>query len=184
MQALAHMPTATRQGDLEAAFRACYEAHRERVYRLSLRYAGGEQGFAEDLTHDVFVKLLENLPHLDDHEDLGGWLYRVTANLAVSRLRRARVFASRIVRGLADNDDAPAVDERFELQESAARALEALRAMPARERVVICMKVLDGMSQKEIALALSLSEGYVSKLCARAWLRVRKAGWEVDDGDA
>ena len=43
------------------------------------------------------------------------------------------------------------------------------------------MKLLDGKSGKEIADTLVMSEGYVSKLLARAWQRLRKAGWEVDD---
>jgi RNA polymerase sigma-70 factor (ECF subfamily) len=44
------------------------------------------------------------------------------------------------------------------------------------------MHVLDGLSQREIARTLDLSEGYVSKLLARAWSKLRAAGWEVDEG--
>jgi DNA-directed RNA polymerase specialized sigma24 family protein len=43
------------------------------------------------------------------------------------------------------------------------------------------MKVLDGASQREIARALDVSEGYVSKLIARSVERLAAAGWEVDD---
>jgi DNA-directed RNA polymerase specialized sigma subunit len=42
------------------------------------------------------------------------------------------------------------------------------------------MRYLDGMSQTNIAKALGLSEGYVSKLLARALQSLRALDWEVD----
>jgi RNA polymerase sigma factor (sigma-70 family) len=164
-------------------FTACYEAHRDSVYHLGLRYGGGDRSFAEDLTHDVFVRLLEHLPELNETHDLGGWLYRVAANLALSRRRRARSIVRRFLpdygRLVAGEEPAPQL--LFEQREAAALAVTALGALPARERVVLCMKVLDGKSQREIAGLLSLTEGYVSKVYARAWARLRAAGWESDD---
>ena len=68
-----------------------------------------------------------------------------------------------------------------ESRQNAERALAVLARLPGRQRVALSMKVLDGMSQREIASALGLSEGYVSKLIDRAWTTVRAAGWEVSD---
>ena len=48
-----------------------------------------------------------------------------------------------------------------------------------QERVVLALKILDGLSQREIAALLSLSEGYVSKLTARATARLGAQGWKV-----
>jgi RNA polymerase sigma-70 factor (ECF subfamily) len=167
-------------------FEACYRAHHARVYHHCLRYGGGNASFAEDVTHDVFLKLLEHLPALDERHDLGGWLYRVAANLAVTRLRRSRSIVRRFLpayrRSVAEVE--PALDAAFEQREAASGALATLRTLPPRERVVLCMKLLDGKSQREIAATLSLTEGYVSKLYARAWQRVRAAGWEGDDDEA
>ncbi|HEY3355544.1 MAG TPA: sigma-70 family RNA polymerase sigma factor [Polyangia bacterium] len=167
-------------------FDACYREHRERLFRLALRYGAGDAAFAEDVTHDVLLKLLEHLPRLGEHEDLGGWLYRVTVNTALSRLRHERSVFGRVLKRLKAEPEpaAPAPDVLFEQHEAAAAAMHTLRAMPPRERIVICMKILDGKSQQEIAAALSLSEGYVSKLVTRAWDRIRASGWEVDDAEA
>lgn len=163
-------------------FEACYEAHRQRVYHLCLRYGGGNPSFAEDVTHEVFLKLLEHLPRLDNPDDLGGWLYRVAANLSLTHLRRSRSILARFLPAYRSTvaHAEPAPDELFEQREAAAAAMRTLRQLPPRERVVICMKMLDGKSQKEIAETLSVSEGYVSKLLARAWQRIRAAGWEGD----
>ena len=58
--------------------------------------------------------------------------------------------------------------------------MDTLKKLPAKERVVVCMKYLDGRSQQEIAKTLGFSKGYVSKLVARALDRIRASGWEVD----
>jgi RNA polymerase sigma factor (sigma-70 family) len=165
-------------------FEDCYQRHRNEVYRLGLRYGGGRQSWAEDLTHDVFVKLLEHFQRLENVADLGGWLYTITARLAISRLRREQSWFGRLHRvPVAHQQDLPA-DDLLARHEAASAAVEVMRLLPARERVVLYMKLLDGQSQKHIAEALSMSEGYVSKLLARAWGQIRAAGWEVDDVDA
>ena len=161
----------------------CYARHRGFVFHRCLRYGAGDVAFAEEVTQDVFVKLLEHLPRLRDTHDLGGWLNRVTANLAISRLRRERSLLGKlrvlwIGTDRADTDTAQHVVERKQL---AGHVLDALRTLPARERVIMCMTVLDGASQREIARTLDLSEGYVSKLVQRSLQCLAEAGWEVSD---
>ena len=56
---------------------------------------------------------------------------------------------------------------------------EELRRLPAKERVVFCMRYLDDKPQQEIAAALSMSPGYVSKLLTRARGQLERKGWEV-----
>lgn len=162
------------------SFEALYRAHREQVFHLGLRYGGGRIAWAEDLVQDVFCKLFEQLSSLDRPDDVGGWLYRVAANLAVSRLRRERLL-SRILGGWrAEQQEAEWPDDaELAPGKLATEALAMLRRLPSRERVVVCMKLLDDKPQKEIASILSLSEGYVSKLYRRACGRLAAAGWEV-----
>jgi RNA polymerase sigma-70 factor (ECF subfamily) len=164
----------------ELTFERCYREHRERVFRLALRLGGGNVAFAEDVASDVLLKLYEHLPDLQDVDDLGGWLYRVTVNASLSRLRRERSLLGRVLRTLrsAPQHAAPSPEVLFAEHEAAAAAMATLARLPPKERTVLCMKVLDGKSQQEIAETLGLSEGYVSKLVARAWDRVRDAGWE------
>lgn len=150
-----------------ARFEDCYRAHWRTVYRLCLRYGGGDASWAEDVTHDVFVKLLERLEELDDPDDVGGWLYRVAANQAISALRRQRSLLGRLSRLLtaAPLRKEPTAEDLLSTKETAARALETLRELPPQERVVLCMKLLDGRSQREIATALGLSEGTSRSWC-------------------
>jgi len=167
----------------ELDFESCYREHWRQVYRMAMRYAGGRASWAEDLTHDVFIKLLEHMESIENREQIGGWLYRVTANLAISRLRRDRSWLGKM-RSYSHEPrrESKAADELFEHHRDAARALETLQTLPPREQLVVTMKLLDGKSQREIAQILDLSQGYVSKLLHRGLERVRRADWEVSDG--
>lgn len=177
---------------LRDTFAACYAEHRSRVYRWALRYAGGRSAWAEDVTAEVFVKLWSHLPELERERDLAAWLYRVTANVAVSQLRKERGFAANVARffGRELDEEAgeeaaatvPGPDDAHEVRESAGAALAALEALPDKERIVLSMLLLDDVSQREISKTLGLSEGYVSKLVTRGLARLRAAGWEVADG--
>lgn len=163
------------------AARELYHRHRQQVFQQCLRLGCGDRTWAEDATHDVFVKLLEQLPGLGQRDDLGGWIYRVTVNTCLTRLKRDRTIWHKVERLLGASTFAqqPSMERQIEIKHVLIAVLGQLGQMPAKERVVICMKFLDGMSQHEIATTLSLSEGYVSKLLQRALRRLSRQGWEV-----
>ncbi|MBX5482090.1 MAG: sigma-70 family RNA polymerase sigma factor [Myxococcaceae bacterium] len=187
MFASAYALDLTLTDDQRATFEACFRAHRHKVFRLGLRYGRGSETWAEDLTQEVFMKLLQELPVLTDHEDLGGWIYRVTTNAALSKLRRERSwlgFLEQMVSEDREPEDEVGADTRLELSETAREAEKLIASLPPKERIVLSMKVLDGLPQREIARALHMSEGYVSKLLSRAWNKVRAAGWDVGGEEA
>ena len=161
------------------SFEEAWEGHRARVFHWALRFGAGDRAWAEDVTHDVFLKLWGNLEQLANCDDLGGWLYTVTARLAVSRLRSRNGWLG-IVRKWLQPVGAAEPDEALHARRTSQGALAALEQLPDRERVVLCMVALDGLSQREVSLRLKLSEGYVSKLIQRAREQLRAAGWEVD----
>lgn len=161
------------------SFEEAWEAHRSRVFHWALRYGAGDRAWAEDVTHDVFLKLWAHLPRLEEHDDVGGWLYTVTARVAVSRLRAHNGVLSVLKKWLQPQADAQA-DESLHARRASAAALKALDALPDRERVVLCMVALDGLSQREVSIHLRLSEGYVSKLLQRGREHLRALGCEVD----
>jgi RNA polymerase sigma factor (sigma-70 family) len=67
----------------------------------------------------------------------------------------------------------------LELRESAALATRALSSLPPRQRVAVCMKLLDGATQAEIAATLAISEASVSRLLLRARKRIEAIKAEV-----
>ena len=160
-------------------FEEAWEAHRPRVFHWALRYGAGDRAWAEDVTHDVFLKLWGQLSALANSDDLGGWLYTVTARIAISRLR-ARTGLLTVVRKWLQPPAAALPDDELHARRISHAALQSLQKLPDRERVVLCMVALDGLSQREVSIRLKLSEGYVSKLLQRGREQLRGLGWEVE----
>lgn len=165
------------------SFEDLYQRHAGQVFAWARRYAHGRSGWAEDVTHDVFVRAWEHRDELRE-EDVKGWLFRVTQNRAFTLLRRESSLAHRLrdaVRAAWLPDGPATPEDALEQQQAAFAASAALARLPGQERVVLCLKMLDGLSQREIAEMLSLSEGYVSKLVARALARLHASGWKAGD---
>jgi RNA polymerase sigma-70 factor (ECF subfamily) len=154
-----------------------YRRHSRAVFHLALRYGLGDEAWAEDVVHDVFVALLDRLPSLEDHEQLDGWLYRVTTNRCLRKLRRDRFLLHDVVRWLRvmGASEGPSVEGRVFARHDLERARQVLGELPPRERVVVCMCHIDGKSQREVCETLGLSKGYVSKLLARGTARLEEA---------
>jgi RNA polymerase sigma-70 factor (ECF subfamily) len=162
-----------------ATFDACYAAHRDAVYRLCLRYGGGRSSFAEDVTQETFVRLFRSFAKLDRERPISDWLYAVASRLCISRLRRDRSMLGWLARLVHRAEDrTPSAAQLYEQHEAAAGVMAAIAELPPKQRVALCMKAIDGKSQKEIARILRVSEGYVSQLIARARRTLTDMGWE------
>ena len=175
--------TAHSEPSAEVRVERLYVRHHRSVYRWAMRYTAGDSALAEDVVQEVFVRLLDAVDNLRDDDDLGGWLYRVTANRCLSILQRQKV-RSAILRTLGRSESrASGLDERLDARESLTRVFEAMQQMPPKERIVFSMLHLDELRQSEIAAALGYSKGYVCKLVRRATQRVEAIGYEVPDGE-
>ncbi|HSR98415.1 MAG TPA: sigma-70 family RNA polymerase sigma factor [Kofleriaceae bacterium] len=174
-------PIAASADATPVTFEELYAQHRHAVYSWARRYCGSDPADAEDLTSEVFIKLFTSMPEIDPAR-AGAWLYRVTANLAISRGRARRSFLKRLGAVFFERLPPPHPVAVLEAREEMTHALEELDRLPARERVVVCMKIVDGMTQIQIAEALALSQGHVSRLLARGFARLRERGWELPDG--
>ncbi len=172
--------------DLAEVVADAYRRHRDEVYRLALRFGAGRRSWAEDVTQDVFVALCRTAHRItrnpDDPDDLRPWLYRVTANRSIQKLRRDKVRSAPGVRWLLRHmrGTEPTLDDVIVHRDDLRAAMETLRELPAKERVVFCMYHLDGLDMVEIGHALGHSKGYICKLIHRARARIETAGWEVD----
>jgi len=170
------MDTATRRNQ---QIRALYEREKDVLFRAALRVGGGRRTFAEDVVQDVFVALLTGYERLDDSRDLGGWLYRATMNGCYSRLRKEAVRRNPLVALFLGHDavEAPSADIRARLDSAQRDALDALKLLPARERVAFCMVRLDDAPLADVAAVLGCSVPTASRLVARAEALLTRAGW-------
>ena len=86
------------------AFDALVTLFGRRVFSVALRLLR-DQGEAEDLAQEVFVALYHHLPDFRGESRLSTWIYRITKNRALNRLK----FLSRRQHGVQADVDDPAV---------------------------------------------------------------------------
>lgn len=144
---------------------------------------GGNRAWAADVTQDVFIRLMEDVAKLDTSKPLIGWLLTVACRLCIDRLRRERSWTSIVQHWLSTTPELVEPSEQTPRDDEALlRQLNAsFDTLPPKERAAMVLKYCEGLRQTEIARTLGCSEGYVSKLLARAVTRLRELGWETDD---
>src|SRR5690242_9857943 len=71
------------------AFRVLFEAHKDRVYSIALRYAG-DAAAAMDIAQETFLKLLANIQDFQGNSSFESWLYRIVVNCCLDHQRRGR----------------------------------------------------------------------------------------------
>ena len=161
---------AVRSGNPEA-LAALYREHGAALYRLAYRLTGTPEE-AEDVVHDVFVGLPEALAHYEERGKFTSWLKRVTARVALIRLRSRQRRREVSIDG-ADQQSRPPVDADVIALEG------AVNSLPDSLRVVIMLREVEGYSHSEVAALLGISVAASRVRAARALARLRKV---LEDG--
>lgn len=175
-------------GDAQAA-RVLTQRLAPRVFAHALRMLGGDRAEAEDVTQDALLRLWRAAPGWRRGEaKVTTWLYRVTANLCIDRIRRRR-----------NGPDLDTVPEPMDETPSAATGMQqaaraealqaALNSLPDRQRQAVILRHIEGLSNPEIAEIMDIGARAVESLVARgkraleAALLGRRAelGYEDDD---
>ena len=141
----------TRSGDV-AALTELYERYGNALMALAYRLTGS-QADAEDVLHDVFLGLPEALAKYDERGSLESWIKRVTARVALTKLRSRR--REREV-DLDDVHIAPESGAMHRLTDLVA-VQRAIDALPDSLRAVFVLREVEGYSHAEIAALLEIS---------------------------
>jgi len=141
-----------------------YELHFERIYAFVSRRVGDRQT-AEDVTSDVFHKALANLPSYELRgAPFAAWLFRIAANAVADQSKRA---ARESTAGAGQSSE-PDFQPDLEAIEHRARLFRLVKKLPDDQRRVIIERFVEQKSIREIAQALTRSEGAVKQLQYRA----------------
>jgi len=141
----------------------------------------GDLEEARDMTQEAFVRMVRHATDLSDPEHYLPWLYRVSTNLCLDRLRARRHPAS-LPRGeLPDAIDPVGSEERLILRDQLRHVMDTL---DDRAQRVFVMLALDGLTQEEVAQVLGLSRRTVGTIVARLRARLEdvQPGGEADHG--
>ena len=149
------------QGQLDA-LGLLYDRHQKMVFRTALGITGDEHA-AADLLQEVFLRLHRFVHHLDPARPLEPWLYRTTANLTYTWLKRRK----RWFRPLEDFGEWIAGNKKhspattMEIGDEWQQLQKAVSALPLNQRTVVVLFYVDDLSLQEISEILDLPPGTV-----------------------
>lgn len=153
-----------------------------KVFSLALRLTRSEED-AEEVLQDVFITVYKKLEGFEGKSLFSSWLYRVTVNASLMKLRKKRQDPSLYLEDAPpESKDVPAVEGKYFIEgESMAirnqvrNAMDrAIRRLPEEYRVVFVLRDVEGLPASEVGKMLDLSIPAVKSRLHRARLMLRK----------
>jgi len=163
------------------------EAYGPKIHQLAFRYLRNKED-AEEVVQDVLYKVHRNVGEFRGDAALSSWIYRITFNAAMSRLRTASYQRSQDAqRSLgADADDSAAAtlpepadwsniaDEQLLRSQVRRRVFHAVLALPAIYRAPVVLRDIQGMSTEEASAMLRVKDQTLKSRLHRGRLMLRK----------
>ncbi len=137
--------------------------HEQGVLRVALRMLGRLED-AQDAAQEVFLRLYRSLDQFDDTRELRPWVYRMTVNICLDMLRRRRTQLELVDDGAA----APVAETRLLEEERKAAVEWGLARLAPRERAALLLREVEGLTTREVAVALEIEESTVRSLIYQA----------------
>lgn len=173
---------ALRNGD-RAEFARLVDTYSAPIYRLGLKMLGNQQD-AEDILQNTFLNALTHIADFEGRSSVSTWLYRIASNEALMLMRRKKntVNIDDIQPDDAEETPLPevfvdwsALPEDELLTGEAKHAMDAaVKKMPETLRMVFFLRDVEGLSIKETAEILNLTEVNVKTRLLRARMFLRE----------
>jgi RNA polymerase sigma-70 factor (ECF subfamily) len=167
----------------ERAVSELVDTYGQRIYQLAFRYLRNRED-AEEVTQDVLFKVYRKVSAFRGDAALSSWIYRITFNTAMSRLRTAkhqplpsdetvtREGNRPVKREPADWSDL--ADEQVLRAELRRRVMRAVLALPAIYRAPVMLRDLQGLSTEEASARLRLKDQTLKSRLHRGRLILRR----------
>ena len=161
---------AFRAGD-DATFRALVHAESSRLLAIVRRYAQ-DDAEADDLLQQSWLAIYRSRAQFDARGSLAGWMMAVCRNTCLSYARRRHVAPVTVP--LAPGDDDASVPPPDAAVNVADAINDAIAGLAPRERDVALLRLVEGLSTREVAERLGCAEGTVKATLHRATAKLRE----------
>jgi RNA polymerase sigma-70 factor (ECF subfamily) len=176
------------QSGEEGALAEVAETYGSKIYQLAFRYLRNKED-AEEVVQDVLYKVHRKVGSFRGDAALSSWIYRITFNTAMSRLRTARYQRSQaddaqLLTSFNDEggpiprqevaDWSDMADERVLRSQLRRRVLRAILALPAIYRAPVVLRDLQGMSTEEASAVLRVKDQTLKSRLHRGRVILRK----------
>jgi RNA polymerase sigma-70 factor, ECF subfamily len=163
------------------------DTYGSKIYQLAFRYLRNKED-AEEITQDVLFKVYRSVGTFRGDAALSSWIYRITFNAAMSRLRTARYQRAQdedrqmtaegeqpVASAAADVADwSDMADEQILRSQLRRRVLRAILELPAIYRAPVMLRDIQGMSTEEASAMLKVKDQTLKSRLHRGRLILRK----------
>jgi RNA polymerase sigma-70 factor (ECF subfamily) len=123
----------------------------------------GDREKAEDMVHDIFVKIIKNPDYFDTNRSFRTWLFSVASNMCKNEYKKQAVRKNTSTgvedyRSISSSTNVLAEVQDIQFQQAFE---ENLAKMDEKHREVFALRHLEGLSMKEIAEVMEINEGTV-----------------------
>ena len=174
------------KGGDKHAFETLVYRHQRPVLNFIFRFMG-DPTEAEDLTQEVFLRVWKSAGTYQSDAKFTTWLYRIATNLCINKQRTLRIrkwlaiSQSHVPKQKTEDTFIPAgavetttPEDHLIDTEQSLHFLNALNALPTRQRLAIVLKIYDVLSYHEISQIMGRSVSAVDSLLIRAKKNLRK----------
>lgn len=151
-----------------SAFEAIVQRYRKPLLGYCSRLLPGSR--AEDAVQQTFLKAYQAMVSGEAELKLRPWLYRIAHNASLNLLRQNGWSHEQLDENM---DGVQRPDQALELRERLRATVEAVKALPDRQRDAVLLREVDGLSYEEIAFAMGVGDGAVRQLLHRARSNLR-----------
>ncbi|MBM7108606.1 RNA polymerase sigma factor SigX [Brevibacillus laterosporus] len=179
--------TALYDEDIKQQVLLIYEQYYLDVYHFLLYYTGN-QNDTEDLTQEVFVRVIRSLARYENRANLKTWLFAIAKHIAIDYHRKKRwksLFSIDVLKKHVSSDGLP--EKEVESWEEEQELIRAIQKLPQHYRMVVILRGIQGYSVRETASIMDYSESQVKVTLHRALKKLEKElagriGGELYDG--
>ena len=155
-----------------------------KIYQLAFRYLKNRED-AEEVAQDVILKVYQKIDAFRGDSALSSWIYRITFNAAMSRLREFKQNLPAAPEQSHDNDTAqptkrevvdwsPLADEEVFRAEMRRTLVRALQDLPVLYRTPVILRDVQGLSTEEASAVLHVKEQTLKSRLHRGRLMLRE----------
>ena len=127
---------------------------------------------AEDAVQELFLRLWRGKDALDGIRSPKGYAIRVLRNLCLDRIRQSRKMLP--AKDLPEAAQPARQDDAVDERERLAKVLDAIKSLPERQREVLTLRTLDGLSYEEIAEQTGINYLTLRVLLSQARAKLKK----------
>ena len=152
------------RGD-EKARHELYTRYAAYLFALCIRYVGDRE-LARDLMHDAMIKIFDTIGKYKPTGSLRSWCARVTVNLVIDHLRKARKLETVSIDQTQEKIPEPQNEEIAKIPKT--ELMRMVGQLPETKRVIFNLFCVEGYSHKDIAEMLNIKEKTSSSLLFKA----------------